>query len=194
MRTGHVSLAALATAAALTIGAPVVTATTPSAPVPGPVGINWPPQPPPFSATAATGEPKPEAATPPEAAKAPPAADVVPPSVVTLPQTAPAIDAPKVAVFSLGEDLVARLKGLKPSDAKARADRDAAVKGLRGPPGRAGLGRRGRFHARRHRADDEIRGADSYGLQASAFKLPTETWAPGAKPTAGAAGRCRSGV
>ena len=183
MRTGQVSLAALVTAAALTFGAPAAVATTPAETLPAPVGINWPPQAPSFSPTATAAEPKPEAEKPVEAAKAPPAADVVPPSAVALPQTAPTIDVPKVAAFTLGDDLVARLKALKPADAKARADRDAAVKVYEARQGAPVWVDDAGFTSGALALMTEIKGADSYGLQASAFKLPTETWTSGTKPT-----------
>lgn len=183
MRTGHVSFAALATATVFTVGATIACATTPAAPVPAPVGINWPPQPPPFSATATVGEPKPEPAKPADAANAPPSAEVVPPSAIALPQTAPVIDVPTVAAFTLGDELLARLKALKPTDAKARADRDAAVKVYESRKGSPAWIDENGFTSGAVALMTEIKSADSFGLQASAFKLPTETWSNGAKPS-----------
>ena len=183
MRAGQVSIAALATAAALAFGTPAAIATTPSDAVPAPVGINWPPQAPSFSPTATAAEPKPEAEKPAEAAKAPPAVDVVPPSNLALPQSAPAIEAPKAVAFSLGDELVAKSKALKPADAKSRADRDAAAKAYESRQGQPAWVDEAGFTPGAVALMTEIKAADSYGLQASAFKLPTETWTPGAKPT-----------
>ena len=183
MRTGQASIAALAAVAALSFGASSVVATTPAGTVPGPVGINWPPQPPSFSATASTGEPKPAAEAPTEAAKAPPADVIVPPSAIALPQSAPTIDAPKVATFTLGDELLARLKALKPADAKARADRDAAMKVYEARQGAPAWVDDAGFKSSAVALMTEIKSAESYGLQASSFKLPAETWGNGVKPT-----------
>ncbi len=169
---------ALATAAALgglVTGYAAQAASPPDAAagLPPPVGLNWPPQPPvTTSPTATTAEPKPEPAAPAEAEKAPAPAQPAPVQATATP------DKP---AFTLGPDLTARLRAMKPADARSRADRDAAVKVYDARQGAPLWVSEDGFTPEAIALMSEIKSADSYGLQASAYKLPAESW--NGKPT-----------
>jgi L,D-transpeptidase YcbB len=137
--------------------------------LPPPVSLNWPPQPP-LTSTATPAEPKPDAekSASPEAAPASPSANQ---PLVTTNATEP--DKP---AFTLGADLAARLRAMKPSDAKVRGDRDAAAKVYEGRQGAPFWVSEDGFTPAALALMSEIKNADSYGLQASNYKLPTETW------------------
>ncbi len=193
MRTGQVSRAALATAAAFGLSTSTVWAqnagtqtagTTPlETPLalpamPTPVDLNWPPKSPladaavPVSATATNAEPKPPAEA---------TAVELPAPQLALPTTAPSIETPAVKpIFALMAELTARLRADK-SDV-TKADRDGALKVYETRQGAPiWVSERG-FTPQAVAIMAEIRGADSYGLQASAFKLPTQTWSDGKAP------------
>ncbi len=158
--------------------------------LPPPINLNWPPQPPTSaSATQATpatqtnAEPKPETVVPVEPVKAPVSAEPRPVSPEpNADQTRPKVAAePETPAFTLGPDLTSRLKAMRLGDAKSRADRDAAVKVYEARQGVPLWVSEEGFKPEAIALMNEIKSADSYGLQASAFKLPTETWT--AKPT-----------
>jgi L,D-transpeptidase YcbB len=182
MRTRQVSLAALATAAALSWttlpAAAQSNAPDPAASaVPPPVDTNWPPTAPPLDLKPAA----PLAETKTEAA----ASIELPPPPMTVPHTAPTVDVPAkpaIAVFALEKDLLARLKADK-SDA-AKADRDAATKFYDTRNGVPVWVTADGFTDAAIALMTEIKNADSYGLQATAFRLPTQKWASGAAPSA----------
>jgi L,D-transpeptidase YcbB len=188
MRTGHVSIAALASVAAwaLTILPASSQGVTPSetpaagteAALPAPIGLNWPPKSP-FAETLAS-----PAAAAPEAAPAATAITVeVPAPQLLVPPTAPVVEAaPVKPVFALASEISARLKTDK-SEAN-KADRDAATKvyetRLGAPIWVTETGLTDRALA----VMTEIRAADGFGLQASAFKLPAQALADAKVPTA----------
>jgi L,D-transpeptidase YcbB len=187
LMTGLLMPGLLMLAPIITVMSTPSTATSPPegpAGIPPPVSLNWPPQPPvSASPTATTVEPKPDTpAASDEAAKAqaptPPAP--TPPGAAQPASTQAAVE-PEKPAFTLGPDLTARLKALKPADAKSRADRDAAVKVYDARQGAPLWLSEDGFKPEAIALMNEIKGADSYGLQASTYKLPTETWS--GKPT-----------
>jgi L,D-transpeptidase YcbB len=148
--------------------------------MPPPLNLNWPPQSPFAEPPAPTvaAVPKPDPVAIPIAN----AVDVPPPPMV-LPQSAPNIDAPPVPpVFALAAELAARLKADK-SDV-VRADRDAAAKVYDARQGAPIWVTEAGFTPKALGLMTEIRNADSYGLQTTAFKLPTQSWTDGARPSA----------
>ncbi len=170
------ALSGLMTGAATGLSSQAMATSPPEISWPPPISLNWPPQPP-FggSPTATTAEPKPEPEAP---AIAPaPTAPVAP--VPVAPALAEPTPTPVVAekpAFTFGADLVARLKSLKLADAKLRADRDAAVKVYEARNGAPFWVGEDGFRTEAIALMNEIRNADSYGLQAAAYKLPAETW------------------
>jgi murein L,D-transpeptidase YcbB/YkuD len=133
-------------------------------------------------------------ATPPAAVAVPPLPITVPPmptpaTEATAPPQQPsgsavATPAPAEAPpFQLAAEIDARLKAEKPADS-ARADREGADKVYDARKGAPIWVSPSGFTTQALALMVEIRGADNYGLSASAFRLPTVMFGAGATPSA----------
>jgi murein L,D-transpeptidase YcbB/YkuD len=180
MRTGRVSFAALIAAASMGFAVAPTWATGNQAAMPPLPAMNWPPQPPSIGTPAAPAEAKPE---PP--VTAPPAASIaLPAPVIAVPSSPPAVEAaPEKPVFALFGELTERLKREKVAGGD-REDRDAAAKFYEARQGAPVWVTEKGFTDKAMALMNEIRAADSYGLQSSAYKLPAHKWTADLAPAA----------